>query len=192
MKKTRTNSHNHALSRHTEGSTAIEFAIIAPALFLIMIGTVEMGLVLFTNAVLEGATAVASRVGKTGFTTGGQTREQYIRSTVLRLSGGYLTPSRLTVSTLSYRDFSNVGQPEPCITNTPCPGTPGVNFIDVNGNAAWDRDMGNNSAGGAGDVVLYRVSYPWALFTPLLRNIIGDSGGNITLTAVSTVRNEEF
>lgn len=183
---------SHDGIRHNAGSTVIEFAILAPLLFLLLIGTVETGLVLFTNAVLEGATSVASRVGKTGFTTGGQTRTQYIRSRVLALSGGYLTPGKLTVSTLAYSNFTNIGKPEPCITPTPCAGRPGVNFVDVNGNSAWDTDMGRSDAGGSGDVVVYRVSYPWALFTPLIRSLLGDADGIITLTAVSTVRNEAF
>jgi len=180
------------LSYNNAGSTVIEFAVLAPLLCLILVGTVETGLVLFTNAVLEGATSSASRVGKAGFAPVGQTREQFIRSRILQLAGSYLNPSKLTVTTLSYTSFANVGKPEPCITPTPCPGTPGVNFTDVNGNGTWDQDMGKANAGGSGDVVVYRVSYPWPLFTPLMRNVLGGSDGTITLTAVTTVRNEAF
>jgi Flp pilus assembly pilin Flp len=176
----------------TCGSTVIEFAVLAPMLFLLLVGTVETGLVLFTNSVLEGATTVASRVGKVGTTVSGQTREQYIRNRILQLSGGYLNPNKLTVTTLAYSSFTNVGKPEPCITPSPCPGTPGVHFTDINGNGTWDADMGRSDAGGGGDVVLYRVSYPWSLFTPMVRTVLGDGNGNIVLTAVSTVRNEDF
>jgi Flp pilus assembly pilin Flp len=178
--------------RNREGSTVIEFAIIAPLLFLLLVGTVETGLVLFANSVLEGATSVGSRIGKSGFTVAGQTREQYIRSKVVQLSGGIIRPNLLTVTTLSYKSFDNIGKPEPCLTASPCNGVPGVNFVDVNGNGTWDQDMGKSNAGGSGDVVLYRASYPWSLFTPLMKRIMGDSNGKITITAVAITRNEAF
>jgi Flp pilus assembly protein TadG len=178
--------------KRKEGSTVVEFAIVAPVLFLLLMGTVETGLVLFANSVLEGATSFASRVGKSGFTLNGQTREQYIRSRVVALSGGLLNPAQITITTLAYSNFANVGQPEPCITASPCNGAAGVNFQDVNGNGTRDMDMGRSTAGGSGDVVLYRVTYPWPIFTPIVRRVLSGNSGTLTLTAVSTVRNEAF
>jgi Flp pilus assembly protein TadG len=183
----------HSFRKNNEGAAIIEFAIVGPALFLVLTGIIELGLILFTNSVMEGATNVGSRLGKTGFTTGGMSREDYIRSEILRLSGGYLTPSSLNISILSYNSFSNIGQPEPCIVppTAPCPGIPGVNFVDINGNTTWDQDQGSTSAGGSGSVVLYRVTYPWRLFTPLMSGLLG-TGGIYTITAVAAVRNEQF
>lgn len=179
--------------KNSDGAAIIEFAIVAPALFLMLTGLIELGMILFTQGVMEGATNIGSRIGKTGFTTGGQTRESYIRSEVLRLSGGYLSPGSLNISILTYNSFSNIGKPEPCIVpaNPPCNGAPGVNFVDINGNGTWDQDQGAASAGGAGSVVLYRVSYPWRLFTPIMSGLLG-TGGIYNITAVAAVRNEQF
>ena len=174
-----------------EGSTVIEFAIAAPILFLLLMGTVETGLVLFANSVLEGATGFASRVGKSGFTLNGMTREQYIRDRIQTLSAGLLRPNQITITTLAYSNFANIGQPEPCITAAPCNGAPGVNYQDINGNGTRDMDQGRSNAGGSGDVVVYRVTYPWPIFTPLVRRAFS-SNGTLTLTAVTTVRNEAF
>jgi len=187
------------LKKNTEGATILEFAIVAPALFLLLVGFIEVGMILFVNTALEGATNIGARIGQTGDSQGngqgnGVSRDTYIRNQIYNYSGGFLDPASLTITMLTYNDFSDIGQPEPCISPAapPCPGTPGVNFIDINGNGIWDADMGQAGAGGSGSVVLYRVSYPWHLFTPLLRNIMGDSNGIYTITAVAPVRNEPF
>lgn len=177
--------------KNTGGNTIIEFAVIAPMLFLLLAGIIELGLILFTTSALEGATNVGARIGKTGFTTGGLSREDYIRSQVKRLTGGFLDYSKLNIAILSYNSFNTIGQPEPCIVppTAPCPGAAGVNFVDVNGNGAWDQDQGRASAGGTGSVVLYRTTYPWKLFTPIMSGLLGTSG-IFTITAVAAVRNE--
>ncbi|MGE0754535.1 MAG: TadE/TadG family type IV pilus assembly protein [Alphaproteobacteria bacterium] len=177
-----------------KGSTIIEFAIVAPVFFLLFMGILEFSLILFTYSVLEGAAARASRVGLTGYegpaSAGG--RIAYIRSEIMRLSGGYLDPGRLTVEILSYQTFAAIGQPEPCIPSTqppPCPGQAGVGYIDVNGNNQWDADQGKAGAGDGNEIVHYRLHYPWAVLTPVMSNIIG---GTYDVTALATVRNEGF
>lgn len=180
------------LRSRCEGTTAIEFAIVAPALFLLIIGALEVSLMMFTGNILEGATAIGSRIGKTGYTSGGLPREEYIRTRINELSGGFLDPNLLQIDILSYHNFSNIGQPEPCLTPTCGKGAANVDFTDINGNGAWDQDQGQVSAGGAGAIVLYRVRYPWTLFTPLLRQFMGDENGVFNISAVATVRNEPF
>ncbi len=182
-----------SILRNNEGAAIIEFAIVGPALFLLIVGFIELGIIFFINCALEGATNIGSRIGKTGFTTGNTDRETYIRNQVNFLSGGFLTPANLNISILSYNSFANIGQPEPCISppTAPCSGTPGVNFVDVNGNGVFDMDQGATNAGGAGAVVLYTVSYPWHLFTPMMSTLIGN-GGIYNITSVAAVRNEQF
>lgn len=184
---------NRSFATNNDGVAIIEFAIVAPALFLLLIGFIEFGLIFFTNSVLEGATNVGSRIGKTGFTQANQNRETYIRNQINSLSGGFLNQNDLQITILSYNSFANVGQPEPCISppTPPCPGTPGVNFADVNGNGTFDIDQGATNAGGAGAVVIYTVTYPWQIFTPLMSALIG-TGGIYNITAVAAVRNEQF
>ncbi|MCE2926711.1 MAG: pilus assembly protein [Rickettsiales bacterium] len=173
------------------GASIIEFAIVAPVLMLFLVGFIELGLMYFTSTVLEGATNVSSRVGKTGFAPTGTSREDYIRSEVERLSGGYLTPDMIQIEALSYNAFSAVGQPEPCTTFVDPP--PCINgFTDVNGNGQWDADQGSAGPGGMGQIVLYKVSYPWPIFTPLMANIIGGNSGTYTISAIATVKNERF
>lgn len=180
------------ISTSQHGNVALEFAMLAPVLFLLMMAIIEFGLILVVNIALEGATNIGSRLGKTGYTENNLTREAYIRQEITRFSGGFIKPANLVIEVLSYSDFDKIGQPEPCITPSPCSGQPGVNFTDVNGNGRWDQDMGAASAGGGGQVALYRVRYPWRVATPGLATVLGAQNGIYTITSVATVRNEPF
>ena len=177
--------------RCERGVSAIEFALVAPVLLLIVTGIIEFSLIMFTASVLEGATTDTARLGKTGYVATGTTRQQEIINKVDASTAGLLDPTKITVTSEVYSAFSNVGQPEPCIkpTTPPCPGTPGVNFVDINGNGTWDQDMGAAGLGNPGDVVVYTVSYPWKIVTPIVSAIIGNT---FTITARTVIRNEPY
>lgn len=201
MIKTRRFLPNYDLlsKKNCDGAVAIEFAVIASVLFLVVIGFIELGLIFFTNSVLEGATSVASRTGRTGFTPG-RPRTEYLINEIVRLSGNYLERDRLSIEMLSYDSFANVGRPEEFQdTNGNGRYDLGEPFTDTNNNRRWDLDRGIPGPGGSGDTVLYRVNYKWDLFTPLMRELIGtDTDGNgigdgpIIISATATVRNEPF
>ncbi len=176
--------------RCNQGTTLIEFAFVSFALFMLMMGIIEFGLIFFAMSVLEGSTTVGSRIGKTGYYTG-LSREDYIRGRVSDLSAGYLDPTKLTIEILSYNSFDKVGQPEDFNdTNRNGSYDAGEGFTDVNGNGTWDADQGASGAGRSGAIVLYKVTYPWYVFTPLIGRFIGDENGKLNLSAISTVRNE--
>lgn len=176
----------------TKGAVAVEFAVVAPVFFMVLIALFELSLIFFTYTVLEGSAARGSRAGITGYKGAGGNRAQYIRNQILSLSAGYLNPANVNITILSYSTFSNVGQPEPCIPAgpPPCPGPiPGVNFIDVNGNGVWDADQGRSGAGRGGEIVSYKVEYAWPVITPLMGYVIGNP---FLITAYATVKNEGF
>lgn len=153
-------------SKGERGVTSIEFALIAPVFIMLLIGITEMSLVLLANHLLENATYNASRTGKTGYVAEGQTQLETVTGVLLsRLSGlaPLLDPSRITITTTSYGSLSDIGQP----------------------------DQGTEeSLGTASEVVVYTITYPWQLFTPLIGNLIGDENREINLTSRIVVRNE--
>lgn len=181
----------HFLARREEGVTAVEFAMIAPIVVLMIMGIIEFSLIMFTSTVMESATNNTSRLGKTGYTPTSITRQQAIINNIQARTAGLLDPAKIVITTKVYANFNNVGQPEACITppTPPCPGVPGVNFVDVNGNGVWDTDMGAAGLGNPGDVVVYTVSYPWPIMTPPMRAILGST---FLITARSVVRNEPY
>jgi len=182
---------SRTLARCEDGVTAIEFAFIAPVFLLMVMGIIEFSMIMFTSTVMESATTSTARLGKTGFVAEGSTRQQDIINNVSNKTAGLLTPGNINITTKVYANFDEIGQPEPCVSPaaSPCPGTPGVNFVDVNGNGQWDSDMGLAGLGNAGDIVVYTVSYPWAVMTPIISAIIGT---NYNITARTVVRNEPF
>ncbi len=173
------------------GIAIIEFAMIAPVFLLMVMGIIEFSTIMFTTVVMESATNVTSRLGKTGYVAAGTTRDQQIIDNIKTRTAGLLDPTKITITSKAYTDFSKVGQPEPCLNpnHSPCPGAPGVNFTDINGNGVWDADMGRAGLGNAGDVVVYTVSYPWPIMTPIVAGIIGRT---FTITVRTVVRNEPY
>ena len=53
------------------------------------------------------------------------------------------------------------------------------------------QGAGTGGLGTSGQVVVYTISYPWKLFTPMLSAIIG-TGGNVTLSSRIVVQNEPY
>ena len=172
------------------GAAMVEFGFIAP-IFLAMLGAImEFSGIMFVQAMMEGSAREASRYGITGFTSGGISREDQIRAIVAQHTHGIVNMDNLEMSTLVYENFGDVGQPEPFedendngVWDTDEP------FTDINGNGTWDPDMGAAGMGGPGDVVVYRMSYPWAIMIPIFRPIFGDT---IAIEANVAVRNEPF
>lgn len=157
-----------SMRKNREGATAIEFALVAPVLFLFMFGTIEFGLIMFASSIVEGGTANAARLAKTG--VGRSTNENpaarasedmaRIRSLILARGGNLLDPAKLDV----------VMQPE---------------SVETNPDAF-------NTTGGAGEMVTYTSTYRWNVLTPIMRQFFGDDSGLLELRSVTVVYNEPF
>lgn len=180
------------LRKSEEGVTAVEFALVAPMLLLIMMGIIETGLIMFTQNVMEGATFSASRLGKTGYTESGETREDLIIQQLTRRAGTLINASEIEINAVTYAQFDQIGDPEPFIdANHNGTRDSGENYTDSNGNGHYDEDMGIEGLGNAGEVVVYTVSYPWHIYTPMMSRFFG-SDGTIDLTARTVVQNEPY
>lgn len=176
-----------------EGVTAIEFAIVAPVLCLLVFGIIEFSLIMLVGNIMESATVISSRLGKTGYTDVGVTREDTILNSVKSHAGVLIDPSLLTVTSKFYKTFNTINDPEPYVDkNGNSTYDSGEPFTDVNGNGKWDADMGTAGYGGPEDVVVYSVSYPWPISTPIIRDLIGDGHGNFVITSHAVVKNEPY
>ena len=180
-----------------DGVTAVEFGFIAPVLFLLVMGIVEAGLIMSAQNTLESATYVASRTGRTGFVDTGKTQEETIIDLLkerasLFLDTDYVGIDAMSVTTKTYADLDGINEPEPYVdANSNGVRDNGENFTDINGNGVWDEDRGGSGFGSAGEIVVYTVTYPWPLFTPLVGEFIG-TDGIFTLTSRAVVKNEPF
>lgn len=178
------------LLRDTEGSTLVEFAILIPAFFMMLVGILEVAMVIFIGSSIENAIMQASRFGITGGGGGGVSREERVLAVVSENTYGLVNMDTVEIDTLIYGSFSDIGEPEPFDDeNTSGTYDAGEPFSDVNGNGIWDPDMGAAGLGGPNDVVVYSVSYAWGIMTPMFRGIMGDTVRHVSSVAV---RNEPY
>jgi Flp pilus assembly pilin Flp len=175
--------------RDARGAAAVQFAVLAPALLLLVIGSFEVAITLFVSGTMESAVLAASRYGVTGFTEDGVSREQRIREIILERTLGFVDMDAAVINTLVYSSFDQIGQPEPFTdANSNGAHDAGESFTDVNGNGQWDDDMGSAGLGGPGDIVLYDIEYETGAITNLFEPIFG----RVVHRAAVAVRNEPF
>lgn len=155
--------------RTCRGATAVEMALLAPAFFLLLLGTSEIALIETAQQLLENATYNTTRLAKTGYSNTGQTQSQtvgQILNTELQSFGTFIDTSQVTMTSTAYSTFASIGS------------------------------GGTSGMGTQQQIVVYTVTYPWKLFTPLLGEIIGtrDNQGNwvLNLTSRIVVRNEPY
>lgn len=182
-----------SFAKQEEGVTAVEFAVLAPTFLLLVMGVIEFGMVMMVYNVMESATAISSRLGKTGYAAPGVTREQTIINAITARAGSLIDPKKLVVTSKFYKQYDQIGDPEPFIdSNGNGIWDNGEAYTDINGNGKWDPDMGTSGYGSAGDVVVYTITYPWSITTPLVKPLIGDKLGHMNIITHAVVKNEPY
>lgn len=178
--------------RDRKGATAVEFAIIASALIFLVMGIVELGLMMAAKGVLEDVVFTASRVGKTGYSASGKTQAKTINDAIAKASAGYLDPAKITLTSLAYDGYDNIGKPEPFTDlNSNGKWDAGEPFTDVNGNGTYDKDQGKSGYGSSSQILLYTATYNWPLHTFFLKKLLG-SAGTVPLKTSIVVKNEPY
>lgn len=158
-------------ARARDGITTIEFAIIVPTLLMLVMGIVEFSMIMFVNIAMESATTSTARLGATGYTAPGSTQTQQIVQNVMNETAGLLNPNLITITAYAYNDLNQIPATPPTIPVTNPPTPPPQNF------------------GGASQIVVYTVSYPWPITTPFFQLIFGST---YTITTRTVVQNEPY
>ncbi|ONG44769.1 hypothetical protein BKE38_27330 [Pseudoroseomonas deserti] len=128
------------LRQDRRGAAALEFALCALPLLLILTAMLEFGWQLAINAGLEFGARYAARLGVTGSSLGSGTPQQALTRAMLSRVP-LLKPAHFTLELRYWGDLASIG------------------------NAA----KATSGMGGAGAVVEYRLSYSAPLLTPLGR-----------------------
>ncbi|HHK74552.1 MAG TPA: pilus assembly protein [Rhizobiales bacterium] len=155
------------------GVTAVEFALIAPPFFALLMGVFEVGLIFFSSSILENAVAESARLVRTGQAQNGHfTKANFKKSVCDNLT--MFDCSKLVIDVETFKNFGSVNLSPP---------------LDNNGKLkkGFPFSMGNGS-----DVVLVRVFYEWGLMAPGLSLMQNMGTGNRLLSAVQVFRNEPF
>jgi Flp pilus assembly protein TadG len=170
-----------------KGSAAVEFAMVAPIFFLLLMGTIEAGIMFFAQSALQNAVNDTARLVRTGQTPCFTTSAGVCQPMT---SAQFQTQLCSEVSTLL----------QDCTTG-------GLQF-DVNAYPAGFGGATNSSpldasknlptltafnVGNPCDVVLVRAFYKWPVFTPMLNYFMANMAGNYHLLATAAAfRNEPY
>jgi Flp pilus assembly protein TadG len=170
------------------GVTIVEFALIAPALLMVILGLMELGHTIYTTTLLEGAIQGAGRDSTIeGAETKGLQIDTKLRSVVHKIS----PQATIAIDRRAYLDYSDVDQPEDFIDgNADGACNDGEAFEDANGNGMWDEERGRTDMGGARDAVLYTVTVSYPRMFPVM-NLLGFDP-NVTTRSQTVLRNQPY
>lgn len=174
------------LRREEEGLTIVEFAIVAPVFLLLMMGSLDIGHMVYAQSVLNGAVQSAARDASL---EGSSTSDADAR--VLAQVENVMPDVTLTTSRKSYYDFADIERPEQWNdANDDATCNNGEAYVDENRNGRWDSDIGQSGNGGANDVVIYTVE---ATYTPIVKVPFMDRAyGQRTLSSNAIRKNQPF
>jgi Flp pilus assembly protein TadG len=174
------------LRRDERGVSVVEFAFAGPIFLSLLMGVLDFGYALYVKAVLQGAVEEAGRGASLENTTAAA-----IDAKVADLTRDINNSGTRATSRLYYEDYVDVEKPEE-FTDTNSNGirNAGECFVDRNGNAVWDSNVGLSGRGGAQDVVVYSVTFQYQRIFPLW-SMLGQSQTQ-TLTARTHLRNQPF
>lgn len=175
------------LRRETSGVTIVEFAMILPALCVVLLGIFEIGWRQYVSSIVQGTLHEAARMA----TVGGKSTtdiDNYVKGRLRSFSHA----ATVTTSTRSYDEFSAVGTPELITSDTAPTGqfNPGDCYEDFNNNNSYDLDRGRSGLGGADDIVRYEVTISYPRMFPIAAFL--GWGNTESVTSNTVLRNQPY
>ena len=169
------------------GVTAVEFALLTPAMLLTICGFLEAGYQTYLSAVLQGAVNEAGRNTTLEDAANNTTSiDQKVKKQILNISHR----ATFDISRKSYSSFQDVGNPEP-FNDDNNNGVRDANecYQDLNGNKTFDQDRGKDGLGGPDDIVKYTVTVTYPRIMPT--KIFGWVGKG-KISASTVLRNQPY
>jgi Flp pilus assembly protein TadG len=164
-------------SKNRSGTAAIEFAIVAPAFLVALVGTMEIGIAYGAQASLQNSANVAARLVRTGQAQGNSLTQQQFRDQICANIQPLLAcDSNLQIDLESYNGFGSAGFGSPLASD-----------------GTLNPSLNQYQPGNPCDVVLLRVFYKWQVITPLIGPMLANMPNNTMLmSATSAFRNEPY
>jgi Flp pilus assembly protein TadG len=166
------------LRAHREsGSAAIEFALIAPVLFILIMGIIEAGIIFLGQFMLQNAVDDAARLIRTGqVATDSMTKTQFRTYICNKVSPLLACDGNMQIDVESYSAFSALSYAAP-----------------LKSDGTLDSSLDNYSVGDVCSVVLVRAFYTWSVATPLLTPfLVNMANSKHLMAAASAFRNEPY
>jgi Flp pilus assembly protein TadG len=163
--------------RNRRGSTAVEFAMVAPMFLALLYAVLETAMVFFAGQALETMTQDSARTIMTGQSqTAGYNASQFLNQVACKQIVIFFNCANLYVDVQSYPTFANIN-----ISSQ----------IDSSGNFVTSN-LGYNP-GGPSQIVVVRLFYQWPLVvTGLGYNISNLAGSKRLLAATAAFQTEPY
>lgn len=162
-----------SLLRDERGSALVEFGLLAMPFLLLLVGTVEISVMFFTSAVMEGATREAARQIRTGNIQNSGDPVATFQTQLCDALYNVIDCSQVIFNVQTFADFGSVNMP-----------------IEVN----EDGDIVNAvfAPGGSGAVTVVRTIYRWEFVTPLIGQAMPSGFGGHLLVSTAAFQNEPY
>jgi Flp pilus assembly protein TadG len=161
-----------------KGSAALEFAMIAPVFFVLLMGTFEAAIMFFSQAALQNALTTEGRLIRTGQASSAAKTQAQFRTDICNM----VTPLIACDGNLQI-DVESFSSGYGSVTYT----------SPLNSNNTLNTSLNNYSIGNACDVVLVRAFYTMPIYTPALTWFLVNMAGNKHLVSAATAfRNEPY
>jgi len=163
--------------RARSGSVIVEFALIAPVFFILLMGTIETGVIFLEDFVLQNAINDVSRQIRTGQVALGSISQTAFRQSICDSIGPLLAcDSNLQVDVETVATFSQAALTNP-----------------ITASNTLDPTLNKWQPGTVCSVVLVRAFYTYTVLTPLLQPILANiNSTQHLLTAAVAFRNEPY
>ncbi|MGB1077420.1 MAG: TadE/TadG family type IV pilus assembly protein [Bdellovibrionales bacterium] len=151
-------------TKKEDGSTAIEFALIAIPFVFMLIGIIELSLYFATTSLIHGAAETAARLIRTGQVQQSLgDPQQMFEDALCEHAATFVNCNDIQYEVITLANFGDFENYPP--------------QYDDDGNLITS----GFSAGGVNDVVLIRAVHRYNFATPLLAPVLGENGGNSRL-----------
>lgn len=175
-----------------DGLSAVEFALIAPVLCVLLLGAMDMAHALYMTSVVQGSLQKAGR--DASLETGTENaRQQEIDDAVTTQVKKLATNANVVLTRRYYTNFTKanaaIGE---TFTDTNGNGVcdAGEPYQDTNNNSTRDADGGDAGQGGAKDTVVYTATVTYGRLFPM-SSLIGLSP-NMTINATTVLANQPY
>lgn len=177
------------------GSPAVEFAIVAPVMLMLMMGLGELAFQDYVQAVLTGA---VQKAGRDSTIQGNAQQTDAIDAPVKTAVKALVPTATFTSVRANYDNYASMaGEP---FTDSKYPNTSsgtydgicdhGESYTDVNGNSHYDLDLSASGEGGASDIARYTMTVTYNRIFPIGRWV--GWGNAVTLSATTLLKNQPY
>ncbi|MGF1629618.1 MAG: TadE/TadG family type IV pilus assembly protein [Kiloniellaceae bacterium] len=159
--------------RDERGNAMLEFALVAPPFILLLVGTLEVSVMFFTGAVIEGATKESARQIRTGQIQGSADPLVAFQEELCSSLMGIIDCTKVVFNVQTFSSFSDVSMP--------------IEFDE-------DGEIINTgfAPGGSSAVTVVRAMYRWKFSTPLIDKAMPSGPGGHLLISTVAFQNEPY